>query len=130
MAVMYSGGAAQLRRVLGSRVGLRLGLFSYSIYLLHGPLLAVVDVKILRPLHVSSLLTFSLLLFVAVPVVLVICYGFHLMFEAPFVAHRDFSALRAMPGVEGLLARRRTIVPRAANAPSTEIVAPQESVSS
>ena len=129
MAVMYSGGAGQLRRVLGSRVGLRLGLFSYSIYLVHGPLLALADVKILRPLHMSPLLTFAILLLVAVPVILVVCYGFHLVFEAPFVARRDFGALRAMPGVDRLLARRATIAPRAVNAAGTEIVVPQESAS-
>jgi hypothetical protein len=30
-------------------------------------------------------------------VVLVVCYGFYLMFEAPFLAHRDAGAFRAMP---------------------------------
>jgi peptidoglycan/LPS O-acetylase OafA/YrhL len=126
MAVMYTGGASRARRVLASRAGLRLGLFSYSIYLVHGPLLALVDEDILRKLHVSPLLTFAILLLVAVPVILVVCYAFHLMFEAPFLAHRDFGALRAIPGVDWVLARGDAVRSRR-HGVATDVVAPQES---
>jgi peptidoglycan/LPS O-acetylase OafA/YrhL len=97
MAVMYGGGLPRLRRVLASRLGLFLGLFSYSIYLMHGPILGLFERLILNPMNVAPLARFALLLVVGIPVVLVVCYGFYLMFEAPFMAHRDISAIHAMP---------------------------------
>ena len=72
------------------------------------------------------MLTFAILLLVAVPVILAVCYAFHLMFEAPFLAHRDFRALRAIPGVDWILARRDGIRSRRRSV-ATDVVAPQES---
>ncbi|MGZ4181605.1 MAG: acyltransferase family protein [Solirubrobacteraceae bacterium] len=106
MAVMYAGGAARSRRLLASRPMLRLGLFSYSIYLLHGPFVGVMDLDIIRPLHLAPLVGFALLLTVGVPLILVVCYGFHLVFEAPFLHRRDAGALREIP-IFGKLFRPR-----------------------
>jgi peptidoglycan/LPS O-acetylase OafA/YrhL len=61
-----------------------LGGFSYSLYLLHYPLVAVLCV-ILRVLGVSLAPTFVLLAFVGTPMILVICYAFHLLFEKPYM---------------------------------------------
>jgi peptidoglycan/LPS O-acetylase OafA/YrhL len=97
IAVMHSGGGPRARRVLSCPVAKRLGLFSYSIYLLHGPLVGVLDQDVLRPMHLAPGVTFALLLVVGIPVILVLCYGFHVMFEAPFLQHRDLSALRRLP---------------------------------
>ena len=36
-------------------------------------------------MHLTPLVTFALLLVVGMPAILVVCYGFHLMFEAPFL---------------------------------------------
>jgi peptidoglycan/LPS O-acetylase OafA/YrhL len=106
LAVMYSGGAPRSRRVFASRVALRIGLFSYSIYLLHGPLVGILDQKVFGPMHLAPLITFGLLLAVGIPTILVLCYGFHLMFEAPFLQRRDLSALRAVPFFGKLSLRR------------------------
>ena len=122
MAVMYAGGAAHLRRLLASRVMLRLGLFSYSIYLLHGPLLGVIDEKIVGPMHLAPLATFGLLIAIGVPIVLVACYGFHLMFEAPFLNRRGFDALRTLPIVTKLSRRATVRAPQ----PGAEVVAAHE----
>jgi peptidoglycan/LPS O-acetylase OafA/YrhL len=88
-------------------LGLFLGLFSYSIYLMHGPILGLFERFILNPMNAAPLARFAVLLFVAIPVVLVVCYGFYLMFEAPFLAHRDASAFRAMPIVRAARRLRR-----------------------
>ena len=124
MAVMYGGGLPRLRRVLGSRLGLFLGLFSYSIYLMHGPILGLFESFILNPMNAPPLARFAVLLLVAIPVVLVICYGFYLMFEAPFLAHRDASAFRAMPVVRAArwLRRRLGFGPVT---PAPEVAAPR-----
>jgi peptidoglycan/LPS O-acetylase OafA/YrhL len=101
--VLFTGGAGSAHRVLASRTGLRLGLFSYSIYLLHGPLLAVIHKYLVGPMDIPPLAQFASLLLIGVPVVLALCYGFHLVFEAPFLRHRGVGALRQMPGAQILL---------------------------
>jgi peptidoglycan/LPS O-acetylase OafA/YrhL len=105
--VLFTGGAAPARRLLTSRTGLRLGLFSYSIYLLHGPVLGVVHKYVVGPMGIPAPAEFALMLAIGLPVVLVLCYGFHLVFEAPFLRHRGVSAFRHVPGAQIVLRRRR-----------------------
>jgi peptidoglycan/LPS O-acetylase OafA/YrhL len=107
LALMYAGGAGHVRAVLASRTGIFLGLFSYSIYLLHDPVVGLLSKYALDPLGVSPFATFALFLAIGLPVVLTVCYGFHLMFEAPFLRRRDLGALREMPGVRLLAQRSR-----------------------
>jgi peptidoglycan/LPS O-acetylase OafA/YrhL len=97
LGVMYQGGAGRSRRLLGSSAGLWLGLFSYSIYLVHAPIVGVLDKYAFGPMDLPPLVTFSLFLAVGLPVILALCYGFHLLFEAPFLRRRNFSALRTLP---------------------------------
>ena len=47
------------------------------------------------------------------PTILVICYGFHLMFEAPFLKVRNVSALRQMPIIGPILPGPRAAAPHA-----------------
>ena len=100
------GAAGAARRPLTSRKMLRLGLFSYSIYLLHGPILGVLNKYLIGPLGIPALAKFGLLLVVGLPLVLVLCYGFHLLFEAPFLRHRGMRALREIPGMQMILRGR------------------------
>ena len=104
--LLFTGGAGAARRPLTSRKMLRLGLFSYSIYLLHGPILGVLNQYLIDPLGIPALAKFGLLLVVGLPLVLVLCYGFHLLFEAPFLRHRGVRALREIPGIQMILPRR------------------------
>ena len=64
--LLFTGGAVAARRLLTSRKMLRLGLFSYSIYLLHGPILAVLNKYLIGPLGIPALAKFGLLLVVGV----------------------------------------------------------------
>ncbi len=83
--------------MLASRVALWLGLFSYSIYLIHDPIVGVLDKYAFGPMDLSPLATFGATLVLGLPVILALCYGFHLLFEAPFLRRRDFGALRTLP---------------------------------
>jgi peptidoglycan/LPS O-acetylase OafA/YrhL len=91
---MHAGGAAPVRRVLASRTAIFLGLFSYSIYLIHDPILSVLSHYAFGPLGLPPLATFAVTLALGFPLILAICYGFHLLFEAPFLRHRDFGSIR------------------------------------
>jgi peptidoglycan/LPS O-acetylase OafA/YrhL len=97
LAVIYAGGFVPGRRVLASRPALWLGLFSYSIYLIHDPILGVLDKYAFGPMDLSPLATFGVTLAVGLPLILMLCYGFHLLFEAPFLRHRGWEAFRTMP---------------------------------
>ena len=63
------------------------GAFSYSIYLLHQPLLQIAN-GAAQHLHLNAVRSFAAEL-IAVPFVIGICYGFHLLFERPFMNSRD-----------------------------------------
>jgi peptidoglycan/LPS O-acetylase OafA/YrhL len=106
--VLFTGGGKAGRRVLTSRTGLRLGLFSYSIYLLHDPILGVLNKYLVRPMDIPALARFGLLLAIGLPLVLALSYAFHLMFEAPFLRHRGVRAFREVPGVQRILRHRRS----------------------
>jgi peptidoglycan/LPS O-acetylase OafA/YrhL len=128
MAAMFGGGLPRLRRVLSCRVALTLGLFSYSIYLLHGPLVTLLYGKVFGPLHLAAVPTFALLVVVGVPVILTVCYAFHFVFEAPFLRRRDAGALREMPILGRLIpasAAVRVHAPAPVGAPA-EVVAARE----
>jgi peptidoglycan/LPS O-acetylase OafA/YrhL len=112
LCALCAGGAAWIRRPLQSRAGLRLGLFSYSIYLMHAPVVGVVDVDVVRPLGLPPVAHFAALVAIGLPAVLAVCWGFHLLFEAPFLRHRDLRSLRAVPlRLPRLAGRRRPALP-------------------
>jgi peptidoglycan/LPS O-acetylase OafA/YrhL len=117
VATILMGGAAWARRLLASRVGLRVGLFSYSIYLIHGPILAMLATWVIRPSGLTGVPEFALFLAIGLPLVLAVSYGFHLLFEAPFLRYRDMRSLRALPIARIRLPRRsRVTLPEIATA--------------
>ena len=83
------GQSSFLVRFFEHRVSETLGRFSYSLYLLHYPLLAAVSVS-LRELRVAGLPLFVALL-AAVPLVLGICFAFYALFEKPYLRARGSS---------------------------------------
>jgi hypothetical protein len=56
------------------------------------------------------------LLVVGLPVILAVSYGFHLLFEAPFLRHRDLRSLRTLAVLRLRLPRRTAVVPKIAPA--------------
>jgi peptidoglycan/LPS O-acetylase OafA/YrhL len=102
LGVMYMGGAQWLRGALTSRVCLRLGLFSYSLYLVHAPLIGLIHKYAIAPYDLSALEQFAVLIAVGLPLILLFAYGFHLLFEAPFLRSRSWSALGEHPLVRTL----------------------------
>jgi peptidoglycan/LPS O-acetylase OafA/YrhL len=119
LCALCAGGAVWIRRPLQSRAGLKLGLFSYSVYLMHAPVVGVLDVYAVRPLALAPVAHFAALVAIGVPVVLVVCYGFHLLFEAPFLRYRDMRSLRAIPLPRlRFLGRARRTLPQADVAPA------------
>jgi peptidoglycan/LPS O-acetylase OafA/YrhL len=83
-----------------SRPGLvRIGFFSYSIYLMHAPLLHLFWL-LLRPLHWSDDVQFFVLSLFGLPLIFALCYGFHCLFERPFMRVKAAVPAAAPPRVE------------------------------
>lgn len=89
-----NGAKPLLLRVLSSRSAVALGAFSYSLYLVHYPLLEL-TASIFRHLALPPgqqiLFTFG----VCVPVIVTLAYLFHLAFERPFMPGRPRSLRQA-----------------------------------
>jgi peptidoglycan/LPS O-acetylase OafA/YrhL len=83
-AIDYERSVPLVVRFLESRICAGLGIFSYSPYLIHAPILALVHM-ILRPMHLSSVGVTFALIFVGVPLCIGSAYIFHLFFERPFM---------------------------------------------
>jgi peptidoglycan/LPS O-acetylase OafA/YrhL len=66
----------------------KLGCFSYSIYLIHMPLMQVFIQYISHPLHLSPILEMTLIMGAGVPLIIAISYLFFLLFEKPFLSQR------------------------------------------
>jgi peptidoglycan/LPS O-acetylase OafA/YrhL len=88
-AAITAGGLGRVRRALGCRTLVVLGAFSYSIYLIHTPLLGIVYYSVARPLHFRAGEAFAVLLLIALPVILLVSYAFYRVFERPFIEHRS-----------------------------------------
>jgi peptidoglycan/LPS O-acetylase OafA/YrhL len=71
-------------RVLTAPWLVRIGFFSYSIYLVHAPLLHLSWLA-LRPLQLTPGVFFGVLTLVCLPLIVGVAYGFHCLFERPFI---------------------------------------------
>jgi peptidoglycan/LPS O-acetylase OafA/YrhL len=84
----YQTGAAPglLARLFTSRPLARMGKFSYSLYLIHFPIIAVFYHALYT--HVSPEATFLILLLGVAPLTVGLAYLFHCLVERPFVSRR------------------------------------------
>ena len=76
-----------VRALLETPLLLRLGAISYSLYLVHAPLLQLVWQVALLPLDLQDAVQFGALLLIGVPVSVAVACIFHAVCERPFLAH-------------------------------------------
>ena len=114
LAALARGGAGAVERLLQRRPLMSVGRYSYSLYLIHGPLLLAVWVFLIHPMHLASNAEFLVMLGVCVPVCLAAAYGFFLLFERPFLRKRSFAAL--VPARWSAWRPRREVEPATGNA--------------
>jgi peptidoglycan/LPS O-acetylase OafA/YrhL len=70
----------------------KIGVFSYSLYLVHAPLVHLTWFA-LQPLHLSQDVLFLVLVGAGIPLIILASYGFHVLFERPFM-----TVVRSQPG--------------------------------
>jgi peptidoglycan/LPS O-acetylase OafA/YrhL len=102
LVALATGHAAPLLRLLDSRPLRNLGLSSYSLYLLHGPIVIVVYEEFVAKHFRHGVPAFLLTVALAVPLTIACARLFAAVFEAPFLQQRTRSgpARRRQPRAE------------------------------
>lgn len=96
LAAEYPGRLNPIRAALSWRPLVWIGGFSYSLYLIHAPLIQVLWQYGLRPLGLSDLTTYLLLLLGGVPLIVLAAWAFWWLCERPFLNSRSAPS----PGVQ------------------------------
>jgi peptidoglycan/LPS O-acetylase OafA/YrhL len=102
LACVAKGRPKSIVAALESRPVRALGVFSYSLYLIHAPLVVLVYRLIVAPVAASGPRAFTLMLLVAVPVCIVVAKAFAVVFEIPFQRRRGWPAfltIRTRPSI-------------------------------
>jgi peptidoglycan/LPS O-acetylase OafA/YrhL len=102
LAALVTGRPAPLLRALDSRPIRSLGLSSYSLYLVHGPIVVVVYEKVVAGRVGHGAPSFLLAVALIVPLTILFARGFAAVFEIPFQRHRGWPGWRlpALPRAE------------------------------
>jgi peptidoglycan/LPS O-acetylase OafA/YrhL len=91
LAALASGRPAPLLRLLDSRPLRRLGLSSYSLYLIHGPVVIVVYEELVARRFRHGPLAFLITAALVLPLTIAFARAFAAVFEAPFLRQRSWS---------------------------------------
>lgn len=75
---------SRLRSTLGSKPLAAIGLFSYSLYMIHYPVADVLCQYVLRPMHLGQTAMEAALVLIVIPIVVLSAWGFYWAFERPF----------------------------------------------
>jgi len=94
LAAIATRRPAPLVWLLGTRPVRSLGTFSYSLYLVHAPIVVAVARKIVAPHVAPGLPAFWVTLGIAVPASVGFAWLFATFFEIPFQRYRSWAALR------------------------------------
>jgi peptidoglycan/LPS O-acetylase OafA/YrhL len=94
LLTVVSGRPAGLIRLLDSRPLKRLGSISYSLYLIHLPIVVVVTQKLVIPRLGRGMASFTVATLLAGGVSLAGAWLFAKLFESPFQRHRSWAELR------------------------------------
>jgi len=92
-----AGRPSKFLRVCSWRPLVWIGSFSYSLYLVHMPMLQAVD-GLLRHLHAPSSVEYALLVFVFLPLCVAFSFGFWHFAERPFLSSPS-GAKKRLPGI-------------------------------
>ncbi|WP_030924618.1 acyltransferase family protein [Streptosporangium amethystogenes] len=95
LAAVATGRPALLVRLLDLRPIRALGSFSYTLYLIHAPIVVAVHQLVVTPRVPAGLPAFLVALALAIPVTLLVARLFAAVFELPFQRHRSRAALLA-----------------------------------
>lgn len=97
LIILSSSETSTMRRLLDWRPLVFIGSFAYSIYLLHEPVLQILWIYAIHPLHLSVVPTFAALLLLGGAASVAFAYLFFLACEKPFLNTRPKPPVREEP---------------------------------
>lgn len=101
MLVSVSNGTGMLHRGLSWKPLTRLGVFSYSLYLVHAPLLQIIWLLLVEPFNLSQGAALAVMWLVATPLIIGLAYLFHAIAERPFISNSPESKHKAPAPTQG-----------------------------
>ncbi|MBU2664907.1 acyltransferase [Actinoplanes bogorensis] len=117
IALFLAGVATRRVALLDCRPLRALGGFSYSLYLIHMPIVALISTVIVTPHTGSRRTAFAITVLLAVPLCLIAARLFAAVFETPFQRRPDVTAGRAGPAATARPRSRRPARPAPGPAP-------------
>jgi peptidoglycan/LPS O-acetylase OafA/YrhL len=93
IAALAARPGGRVRQALEVRPLTGIGQFSYSLYLIHAPLLLVAWLFVVQPLGLTQIVSYAVMFFGVLPFIMLASYGFYRGVERPFVRHRSLGAL-------------------------------------
>ena len=88
LLLLASDPTSSIARTLSTPWLVKIGFFSYSLYLVHAPLLHLAWLAV-KALQLSGDATFVVLVALVVPLIVIASYGFHVLFERPFMVKKS-----------------------------------------
>jgi len=85
MIFAASNSGSMIHRALAWRPLTLVGMFGYSLYLMHAPCLQLLSLYVIGPLGLPPILAFCSLVLVGTPAIVLLCYVFYLFCERPFL---------------------------------------------
>jgi peptidoglycan/LPS O-acetylase OafA/YrhL len=110
LLAVVSGRAAVLIRLLDSRPLRSLGSFSYSLYLIHLPIVVAISLKLVAPRLGHGTTAFGVTVLLAGGLSLAGAWLFARVFEFPFQRYRSWAELRSWVGLRTVGSRRRETI--------------------
>ena len=114
IAAVATGQPPRAVSVLDSRPLKSLGSFSYSLYLVHAPIVVAWYVEVVEPNFGHGTKAFLIALVTGVPLAVIVARLFAAVFELPFTRHKSWPALR-----EAIRARSARLTRRVPSVPAT-----------
>jgi peptidoglycan/LPS O-acetylase OafA/YrhL len=99
LAAVASQRSSGLMRLLDNRLMRSLGKISFSLYLIHLPIVSIISRRLVAPHVPPGMPTFWTTLVLAVPVAAVTAWCFAAIFERPFQQHRTWASLKAATSI-------------------------------
>jgi peptidoglycan/LPS O-acetylase OafA/YrhL len=106
LAAVASQRSSALMRLLDNRLMRSLGKISFSLYLIHLPIVSIISRRLVSPHVTPGMPAFWATLALAVPVSAATAWWFATVFELPFQRHRTWASLKAAAHVRWKRCRR------------------------
>ena len=111
-SLLLSAQGGRIHRFLSNPILVSIGSFSYSLYLMHMPIIWFLSLYVIDPLHTGKGISLVVMILLGVPLSLLFSYGFFRFAERPFLSENARAQADAvLNGVLSPFSRRAAVRP-------------------